>query len=94
LLQRYILGLTLAAFLRPQTFDLRAGCTLTRDGENATQLRLCDSYGKEETVQIDYDQMVAFAKAAAKDFGVGQDLEADFLKAKADKVVSSVRKKK
>jgi CRISPR-associated protein Csb1 len=93
-LQRYILGLTLAAFFRPQTFDLRAGCTLTRDGEDATQVRLCDSYGKEETVHIDYDHIVAFAKAAAKDFGVGQDLEADFLKAKADKVVSSVKKKK
>ena len=93
-LQRYILGLALAAFFRPQTFDLRAGCTLTRDGEDATQIRLCDVYGKEETVHIDYDHIVAFAKAAAKDFGVGQDLEADFLKAKADRVVSSVRKKK
>ena len=88
------MGLTLAAFLRPQTFDLRAGCTLTREGEDATQVRLCDSYGKEETVEINYDHIVAFAKTAAKDFGVGQNLEADFLKAKADKVVSSVRKKK
>jgi CRISPR-associated protein Csb1 len=93
-LQRYILGLALAAFFRPQTFDLRAGCTLTRDGEDATKVRLCDSYGKEETVHIGCDHIVAFAKAAAKDFGVGENLEADFLKAKADKVVSSVKKKK
>jgi CRISPR-associated protein Csb1 len=94
LLQAYVLGLALAAFLRPQTFDLRAGCTLTRDGEEATQVRLCDSYGKEETVSINYDQIVDFAKEQAKNFGVGPNIEAEFQKSKADKVVSSVRKKK
>jgi CRISPR-associated protein Csb1 len=94
LLQAYVLGLALAAFLRPQTFDLRAGCTLTRDGEEATQVRLCDSYGKEETVSINYDQIVDFAKEQAKNFGVGPNIEAEFQKSKADKVVSSVKKKK
>jgi hypothetical protein len=93
-LQRYILGLTLAAFFRPQTFDLRAGCTLTHDGEEATQVRLCDSYGKEETIHIDYDHVVDFAKEQAKNFGVGPNIEAEFQKSKADKVVSSVKKKK
>jgi CRISPR-associated protein Csb1 len=94
LLQGYILGLALVAFFRPQTFDLRAGCTLTRDGQDATHVRLCDSYGKEETVQIDYDQIVDFAKEQAKNFGVGPNLEAEFQKSKADKVVSSMKKKK
>jgi CRISPR-associated protein Csb1 len=94
LLQRYILGIALAAFFRPQTFDLRAGCTLTRDGEGATQVRLCDNYGKEDSVRIDYDLIVAFAKEQARNFGVGPNIEAEFQKSKADTVVSSVKKKK
>jgi len=97
LLRRYILGLTLAAFFRPQSFDLRAGCTLTRHGKEATQTRLCDIYGTEEDIQVNYERIIEFAKEQAHNFGVGPNVEADFQKSKADdylKEATSRRKNK
>ena len=71
-LRRYIFGLSLVAITAPQKPLLRMGCELTSDpNKPATWERVyCD--GTRTPFTISHDDSIAFAQAAAHDFGVGE----------------------
>jgi CRISPR-associated protein Csb1 len=70
-LRRYILGLSLVAMTAtPQTY-LRQGCNLVGDEKEPKSIKLIHSDGKREDLKLTHEQTIAFAKLAAKEFGVG-----------------------
>lgn len=72
ILRRYVLGLALVSFAAtPETF-LREGCELVPDSERKAESTLVRRDGNREPFAIDHDQALAFATAAAEDFGVGE----------------------
>jgi CRISPR-associated protein Csb1 len=77
-LQRYILGLALVAFIAPAELYLRAGCLLTGSPDRAAEKRTVFRNGKREPLALTEAEAVEFAQAAAKDFGVGADVETGF----------------
>jgi CRISPR-associated protein Csb1 len=102
LLQRYILGLCLVAISAPIDFDLRQGCQLVvhPDGKHVSQVVFHD--GKRLDQTIVFEDALAYATAAAKAFGVGEDHALTFdskllgarLKAKADEKAEKKAKPK
>jgi len=85
-LQRYILGLSLVAFTAPIENYLRQGCLLVGDPDDPEIFQEVQRTGKRETVSISHEEALAFAKAAADDFGVGasQTVPFDTKRAEAD----------
>lgn len=80
-LQRYILGLALVAFtyFDGKSLNLRQGCQLVADPKKPMTRQLVNADGTEEKFTIDRDTALAYAKAAAEEFGVGDDvLDATF----------------
>jgi CRISPR-associated protein Csb1 len=97
-LRRYILGLSLVAFTHPSAFVgyLRQGCTLVLDPDAKPAPRefsLVHPDGTREPQGIAHDDALAFAKAAAKKFGVGKSRSVDFSKDAAKKDVGEAGKK-
>ncbi len=76
--QRYILGLALVALLAPSSRFLREGCLLVPAEGTTADLRLVDRAGKREPLSLAEQEAAAFAKAAAKEFGVGEAWVATF----------------
>ena len=72
-LQEYVLGLALVAATATQDYDLRQGCLLVRDGEDAVSAIQVSRDGREETFNLDHQATLEFASAAANRFGVGED---------------------
>lgn len=88
-LRRYILGLALVAFVVPAESYLRQGCLLVCDPEKPSETRAVYRDGKREAVTLTADDAIAFAKAAAAEFGKGEDrvepFDKDAAKAKKEK---------
>ncbi|MCX5689885.1 MAG: type I-U CRISPR-associated RAMP protein Csb1/Cas7u, partial [Planctomycetota bacterium] len=87
-LRRYVLGLALVALTHPSAFVgyLRQGCTLVLDPEATPaprELSVIHPDGHREPLQVTNDEALAFAKAAASDFGIAEDRIVEFEKAKA-----------
>jgi CRISPR-associated protein Csb1 len=82
-LQRYILGLALVAFTAPQRGYLRQGCNLVADPDRPREFVVVHSDGKREPAILVHDDAVAFAKAAAQAFGVGESRTVEFDREKA-----------
>lgn len=78
LLRRYILGLALVAFTAPQETSLREGCILVGDVDKPAVWNIVQHDGRTEPFNLTHDEAIAFAKAAADKFGVGQDRTATF----------------
>ncbi|MSR33155.1 MAG: type I-U CRISPR-associated protein Cas7 [Gemmataceae bacterium] len=76
-LRRYILGLSLVAFMSNSSTYLRQGCNLVL-GEKPREFRLVLANGKREDQKITLYDAVKFAKAAAQAFGVGPGKEVVF----------------
>ncbi len=77
-LQRYALGLSLVALTAPFQSYLREGCLLVNAaGQPATRQTVLRD-GSRESFTMDASGALGYAQAAAKDFGVGADWEADF----------------
>jgi len=96
-LRRYILGLALIAATGPQDGFLRQGCLLTPDPGAPANWTLVLRSGAREQLKFAEGIVLAYAKAAAKEFGVGQDrLKEQFSKeaAKADLKEKSTKKPK
>jgi CRISPR-associated protein Csb1 len=84
-LRRYVLGLGLVAFTANPTGYLRQGCNLVLDGDKSEPRRLLEVYpsGEKKPFKVSHEEALAFAGAAAKDFGVGPSRTVPFDKAKA-----------
>jgi CRISPR-associated protein Csb1 len=85
-LQRYILGLALAAFTTPVTGYLRQGCNLVLDPDKPREFVEVHGDGRRVALNLSHDDALAFSQAAAKAFGVGPSRTVDFdtERAKAD----------
>lgn len=85
-LRRYVLGLALIAATDPQDGFLRQGCLLTPDPDAPPAWTLVKRNGMRESVAFPEQAVLAYAKAAAKAFGVGEIRREQFSKdaAKAD----------
>ena len=77
-LQNYLLGLALLATYAPVDYNLRQGCHLVRNAEQACSTRLIRQDGTEETLTLDINSILAFANQAATAFGVGENRELAF----------------
>jgi CRISPR-associated protein Csb1 len=77
-LQRYVLGLALVAFVAPAQLYLRQGCLLVASEAKPAIKRIVWRTGKREDFALSEDQVLVFAKAAAKDFVVGPAIQAVF----------------
>ncbi|MFO7566469.1 MAG: type I-U CRISPR-associated RAMP protein Csb1/Cas7u [Enhygromyxa sp.] len=77
-LRRYLLGLTLLAATQPIDPFLRQGCLLVPDADQPADWTLVDRNGTRTTVSINADGLLAWARSAAKAFGVGEDRDLTF----------------
>jgi CRISPR-associated protein Csb1 len=76
-LRRYILGLSLVAFTSNAATYLRQGCNLV-PSEKPREFNLVHSDGTREPQSLKPTDVLKFATAAAKDFGVGEGREVTF----------------
>lgn len=74
--QRYILGLSLAALLADMELYLRQGCLLVITGNGKRKVVFRDN--RREDLSCSYSEAMEFAQAAATDFGVGSAWEAGY----------------
>ena len=77
-LRRYVLGLALVAATAPLDGFLRAGCLLTLDPEHESTWETISRAGVRAVVPLDADAVLAYARSASGDFGVGRDRQVDF----------------
>ncbi len=71
-LRRYVLGLALIALTAPPRTYLRQGCNLVPDIDNPRKVALVNADGTRDDFKLTHEQAIAFAKQAAKEFGVGE----------------------
>ena len=77
-LRRYILGLALVAITAPQETNLREGCELVPDTTKKNLCALVKHDGTKTNHLISHKDSLAFAKAAAKSFGVKENESSSF----------------
>jgi CRISPR-associated protein Csb1 len=77
-LRRYVLGLSLVALTAPPQTYLRQGCNLVPDIDNPRKGTLVNADGARDDFKLTHEQAIAFAKLAAKEFGVGQSQSVTF----------------
>ena len=77
ILRRYILGLSLVAFTSNAATYLRQGCNLV-PSEKPREFKLVHSDGTRETQSLKPADVLKYATAAAKAFGVGAAREVTF----------------
>lgn len=77
-LRRYVLGLAVVAATAPLDGFLRAGCLLTPDPGAPGEWRQVQRSGERTTVELNADNALQFAQAAAKEFGVGAGCRVSF----------------
>jgi len=82
-LRRYILGLALIALTAPQETSLREGCQLVPDPERPAEWEIVKHDGQRQPLNLSHDEALAYAEQAAREFGVGEPVEAVFDKKKA-----------
>ena len=70
-LRRYIFGLALTAFTARIENYLRQGCMLVNDPENPLEIKEVHRNGQRTPINFGHEDALAFAQAAAKEFGVG-----------------------
>ena len=93
-LHRYILGLSLVAATQPLDGYLRQGCLLTPDPTAEHTWVKVTRDGTRQSVEISETVALEYAKAVAKDFGVGESREVKFDKKKAKEDLQKNKKKK
>lgn len=82
-LQRYILGLALAAFVTPAEAYLRQGCLLVNDPAKPGTKELVYRNGRREPWESGMENVLGSASEAVAAFGKGEDREAAFDRALA-----------
>jgi hypothetical protein len=88
-LRRYILGLALVAARVQTNYDLREGCLLRCV---QTQAQLVYSNNESEPFEWEHGDVYAYAKEAAREFGVGRPREVRFDAKAAREGVEAVKK--
>ncbi len=85
-LRRYILGLALVAFTKLPGGYLRQGTILVSDPDKERKTEEVYADGNRKAFKVTHDEALAYAKAAAAAFGVGESREVPFDadRAKAD----------
>lgn len=76
-IRRYILGLCLVAITYKHPHNLRQGCLLVNDPEKPDEWEFVSCEGQRASVEINHDKVMAFAKRAAEEFGVGENRDKD-----------------
>jgi CRISPR-associated protein Csb1 len=92
-LRRYILGLSLVAFAAPAQLFLRQGCLLTLDPNTPSETSLVLRNGHREPLNLNIDNLTAYATAAAAEFGVGESFSTSFSEEKAKKAKPELKAK-
>jgi CRISPR-associated protein Csb1 len=77
-LQRYILGLALVAFTASPSGYLRQGCNLVLDPDKPRELTEVHGDGRRVALSLSHEDALAFARAAAEAFGVGEKRTVEF----------------
>jgi CRISPR-associated protein Csb1 len=77
-LRRYVLGLSLTAFTHSPPGYLRQGCLLVTDPDRPREFVEVFGDGRRVPASVTHDAALAYATAAAKAFGVGEDREVEF----------------
>lgn len=95
-LRRYVLGLALTALTHSPSSYLRQGCNLVLDPDRVRDFKVVANDGTRNDAKVSHQDAIAYALAAAQDFGVGdsQDVPFDVEKAKADIADASEKKPK
>lgn len=89
-LRRYILGLALIAFTAtPETY-LRQGCNIVLDSERVRECKLVFSDGHRDDLGLKNEDILSYAKVAAKEFGINPGREVQFIKELAKKDIDEV----
>jgi len=86
-LRRYVLGLALTAFTYSPVGYLRQGCNLVLNPDKPREFSAVYGDGRREPATVTHTDAVAYARAAADEFGVGKDREVPFDKELAKKDV-------
>jgi CRISPR-associated protein Csb1 len=81
-----ILGLAITAFTYSGSGYLRQGCNLVLDADRGREFKAVYGEGRRVDLVLSHGEALAYAKAAAGEFGVGQSREVQFDRdrAKAD----------
>jgi len=87
-LRRYVLGLSLVALTVPAQTYLRQGCNLVPDVDHPRTVTLVDADGTRDELKLKHDEALAFAKLAARAFGVGESKTVKFDPALAKKDIA------
>ncbi len=77
-LRRYILGLALTAFTHSPSGYLRQGCNLVLDADKKREFKTVSGDGKRDDATVTHPEALAYAKAAAKAFGIDPDRKIDY----------------
>jgi CRISPR-associated protein Csb1 len=77
-LRRYILGLSFVALTAPAQTYLRQGCNLVPNTDSPRKITIVHADGKREEFKLTHEQAIAFAKASAKEFGIGESQTVKF----------------
>jgi CRISPR-associated protein Csb1 len=94
-LRAYLLGLALVAFTKPAVGFLRQGCNLVLDGDKEPESKVVFPDGRREPSGLTHAAALAFAKEAAKTFGVGDSKPVKFdTKLAKDETTGEGKKKK
>jgi CRISPR-associated protein Csb1 len=88
-LQRYILGLAVVAFTMPSSGYLRQGTSLVLNPDQRGELVAVSRDGSRTDVAVSHDDALAFARDAAKAFGIANAREIEFLVGRAKEDVSA-----
>lgn len=76
-LRRYLLGLALTAFTYSPIGYLRQGCNLVLDPDKKGEFKVVSYDGRREDVHVKHEDALAYAKAAAKEFGIDPQRKID-----------------
>ncbi len=95
-LRRYILGLSLVAFTKLPLEYYRQGTILVLDPdpEKQREFKTVHANGTRANAAITHEAALAFAQAAATDFGVGESKAVPFDAAKAKAAIDEAKNKK
>lgn len=77
-LRRYLLGLALSAFTYPPTGYLRQGCNLVLDPDKKRECSMVYGDGRREDSMLRDAEAFAYARTAAKAFGINPDRKINF----------------
>jgi len=87
-LRRYVLGLALTAFTYSPAGYLRQGCNLVADPDKSREFCEVYSDGRRVAATVRHEDALEYARASAKDFGVGKNRCVEFDKERAKKDIS------